>query len=258
MAEDKKFYWIKLKDAFMTSDTVDFLMGQKNGSQYVVLYQMICLKTINTNGELAKRIGEIIVPFNAEKIHRDCRYFDIDTIIVALELYKKLGLIYEQKDGNLKIANFENMIGSETVWAEKKRLYRSKDSDKLEKGQKEDIVLDDFRQEIDIRDKSKILDIKKKDIHSISQKESKIDSYFDTIWQLYPRKVNKVQGFKNFSKKFISLSEEESKDRANKIYSMLSNQLTRWSAENDGEGRKVEFIPHFSTWLNSNIEDSKK
>lgn len=171
MADDKKFYWIKLKDTFMTSDTVDFLMSQKSGANYVVLYQMLCLKTINTNGELARKIGEIIIPYDADKIQRDCKYFDIDTIRVALELYKQLGLIYMQEDSILKIANFENMIGSETAWAEKKRLYREKGNGKLESGQSTDNVLDNFRQEKEIRDKRLDKDIKKKDTHSVSQKE---------------------------------------------------------------------------------------
>ena len=61
---EKRFYWIKLKESFITSDSVDFLMSQKNGANYVVLYQMLCLKTINTNGEFARQIGEIIIPYD--------------------------------------------------------------------------------------------------------------------------------------------------------------------------------------------------
>lgn len=118
---EKRFYWIKLKESFITSDSVDFLMSQKNGANYVVLYQMLCLKTINTNGEFARQIGEIIVPYDIEKIQRDCKYFDIDTIRVALNLFKQLGLIYEQDNGILKIADFENLIGSESKWAQYKR-----------------------------------------------------------------------------------------------------------------------------------------
>lgn len=175
MAE-KRYYWIKLKDTFMTSDTVDFLMGQKNGANYVVLYQMLCLKTVNTNGELARKIGEIIIPYDAEKIQRDCKYFDIDTIRVALELYKQLGLIYKQEDSILKIANFENMVGSETAWAEKKRIYREKQERlKIEEASKDNVldnVLDNFRQEKEIRDK--ILDTRYKsiDIDSIDVNKS--------------------------------------------------------------------------------------
>ena len=118
---EKRFYWIKLKESFITSDSVDFLMSQKNGANYVVLYQMLCLKTINTNGEFARQIGEIIIPYDIEKIQRDCKYFDIDTIRVALNLFKQLGLIYEQDNGILKIADFDNLIGSESKWAQYKR-----------------------------------------------------------------------------------------------------------------------------------------
>ena len=91
MKDDKKFYWIKLKDTFLNSDTVDYLMSQKNGSNYVVLYQMLCLKTVNTDGVLARKFGEMIVPFDVEKIQRDTKFFDVDTVRVALELFKNLG-----------------------------------------------------------------------------------------------------------------------------------------------------------------------
>lgn len=124
MAE-KRFYWIKLKENFMTSDTVDFLMGQKNGANYVVLYQMLCLKTANTNGALVSQIGEVIVPYDIAKIERDCKYFETDTIVVAMELYKKLGLIYEQQDGYLQISGFEELIGSEGGSAERMRKKRA-------------------------------------------------------------------------------------------------------------------------------------
>ena len=73
MATGKRYYWIKLKESFMTSDVVDFLMSQKDGANYVVLYQMLCLKTINTDGRLSRQIGEIIIPYDVEKIQRDCK-----------------------------------------------------------------------------------------------------------------------------------------------------------------------------------------
>lgn len=127
MAEkDKIFYWIKLKKEFLDSETVDFLMSNKNGANYVVLYQLLIMKTINTNGELCNRIGEVIIPFDAEKIQRDCKWFDIDTVRVAMELYMKLGLIYQNKNGILQIANFDELVGNETYWAKQKRLQREK------------------------------------------------------------------------------------------------------------------------------------
>lgn len=129
MAEyDKgRYYWIKLTDRFMTSDTVDFLMSQKDGANYVVLYQMLCLKTVNNNGVMARQLGEMIIPYEIEKIQRDCKWFSIDTVRIALELYKKLGLIFENNDGILAISDFDRLIGSQTYGAEKKQLQRAED-----------------------------------------------------------------------------------------------------------------------------------
>jgi predicted phage replisome organizer len=122
--DKRRLYWIKLTDRFISSDTVDFLMSQKEGANYVVLYQMLCLKTVNNGGVLARELGEILVPYDADKIQRDCKWFSIDTVRVALELYKKLGLVYESDNGILAISDFDKMIGSQTYSAEKKALQR--------------------------------------------------------------------------------------------------------------------------------------
>lgn len=155
----QKFYWIKLTDKFLTSETVDFLLSQKDGANYVVLYQMLCLKSVNTNGVLARQIGEILVPFDAEKIQRDCRHFSIDTVRIALTLYKQLGLVYEQDNGTLKIADFERLIGSQTESAEKKMLQRARQQANAIGGQiggqKVDICPPDIKR-LDIREKEKI------------------------------------------------------------------------------------------------------
>ena len=130
MAEkDKRFYWLKLKSEFMNGEIVDFLMSQKNGANYVVLYQMLALKTMNTNGKLCCEIGEVLIPFDPEKIQRECKWFDIDTIRVAIELYSKLGLVYKNEDGILQITQFEELVGSETYWAKQKRIQKDKNKE---------------------------------------------------------------------------------------------------------------------------------
>ncbi len=125
MATGKRFYWIKLRKDFMSGDIVDFLMSQRNGAQYVVLYQMLCMMCINTRGTLSRKIGELIVPFDTDKIQRDCKYFSRDTITIALELFKKVGLIYEQDAGGLAITGFSELVGFETDYAIQKRNQRN-------------------------------------------------------------------------------------------------------------------------------------
>lgn len=199
MAE--KYYWIKLRNTFLTSRAVDFLMSQPNGANYVVLYQCLCLNTINTNGELSTTIGEIIVPYDIAKIQRDSKWFSEDTVRVALALYEKLGLVYTQENGILKISDFDRMVGDETKWAEYKRLEREKAKTLI--GQCPTNV------QQDIRDKSLILlDTKKEEenkeyggkpttshkqnsfikptIEEIKSYNSEIDA--DAFWNFYESK----------------------------------------------------------------------
>lgn len=125
MATGKRFYWMKLKESFMTSDTIDYFMSQPNGANYVVLYQMLCLKTINTNGRLSRQIGEVVIKYDIPKIQRDLKWFSADTIRVALNLYKSFGLVYEDVDGVLVLADHNSLVGCETDWGEKKRRQRN-------------------------------------------------------------------------------------------------------------------------------------
>ena len=155
--ETKKYYWIKLRKDFFERDDIDFILSQEKGCEYIVLYQMLCMKASNNDGFLGTKIDEVIIPYDVKKITRDCKYFDYDTVMVALELYKKLGLIYEEENNVLRITDYEKLVGSETAWAEKKRIYRQ-NHPKLPKGQKEDIVREEIEKEIEI-DIEKDIDI---------------------------------------------------------------------------------------------------
>ena len=182
MATGKRYFWIKLRDSFMTSDTVDFLMSQKDGANYVVLYQMLCLKTINTGGRLSRQIGEYLIPYDVEKIQRDCKWFSADTVRVALNLYKALGLIYEDVDGTLVLTDHDSMVGSETDYAEKNRRIRAKQQAALpETGHNvSDDVSPNVTTDIEIRDKRLESRDKSTDTDSISQGDSNNNEIEDT------------------------------------------------------------------------------
>lgn len=192
MADNKKFYWIKLKTDFFNQETIDFLMSQQNGCQYVVLYQMLCLKTANNGGTLATNIGEMIVPYDVNKIVRDTKYFDFDTVTIALGLFKQLGLIYESNENLLKISNFDNMVGFESQWAEKKRAYREKKRQLTEKAEdnkkdiQKDIQEDNVRQEYRVKSlefREKSLDNREQSKELLLQQQNELD--FDEILNLF-------------------------------------------------------------------------
>lgn len=152
----------------MTSDTIDYFMSQPDGANYVVLYQMLCLKTINTDGRLSRQIGELIIPYDVEKIQRDCKWFSIDTVRVALKLYQAVGLIYEDVDGTLVLSDHKNLVGSESDAAARMRNSRASRVHELPEGvtpseQSANIVT----LEIENRDRDKRLEIEDREKEDI-------------------------------------------------------------------------------------------
>ena len=119
----RRYYWIKLREDFFNSPEIDWLQEQEKGCDYIYLFEKLCMLTANNNGELSRKVGEMIIAYDVKKLAALTR-FDFDTVAVALELYKKIGLVYQNKNGILVIANIKEMVGSETDWAVKKRKQR--------------------------------------------------------------------------------------------------------------------------------------
>lgn len=250
---DKRYYWIKLKTNFFNIDEIDFLLSQKNGCEYVVLYQMLCLNTANTNGTLESRIGEMIVPYNIDKIVRDTKYFDYDTVVVALELYKKLGLIYENNNKCLTISNFEDMVGSETSSAKRVREWRKNQEQKLLQCNTD--VTSNVTQEY--RDKSieyrdKIIEKEKdniltevRDTHTLKSPESLISEEFEEIWSIYPNKKGKSKAYAKYKK--YRTSKKDDYCTKEEVLKGIENYI-RYIEENNIE---PQFIKHGDTYFNN-------
>lgn len=86
--------------------------------------------------------------------------------------------------------------------------------------------------------------------------KEEIYTYFDRIYSIYPRKVSKVQAKETFEHKLRGMEKEEAHKKAISVYRLLERQIKVWQAEKDGQGRKEEHTPHFSSWLSANVEDS--
>lgn len=194
MADKQKYYWIKLRTDFFDQDAIDFLMSQENGSDYVVLYQMLCLATANSNGSFCSQVGEMLVPYDVKKIVRETKYFTFDTVAVALELFKKIGLIYEQDGGILKVSNYDLMVGSEAGNANAQRQKRFRERQKQKQlGVTKSNASNVTENNEEIRDKSidKDIDIDSNIINNITLSPASGDEvkksriYYQEIVDLY-------------------------------------------------------------------------
>lgn len=220
MSESKKYYWIKLKTDYFNSDAIDWLLSQKNGCEYVVLYLMLCLKTANASGTLATQIGEMLIPYDVEKIVRDTKYFDTDTVIVALELYKKLGMIYEDNNGSLVISNYTDMVGSETSSAKAMREWRKKKQLQIP-SQCESQCDNNVTQEIENRDKS----IENRDKSIEKEKDKEKRETFVSVLNAYtsnPELLSSLTDFVDMRKKMKGFTTRALRLALNKLDTMSS------------------------------------
>lgn len=247
MATGKRFYWMKLKESFMTSDTIDYFMSQPDGANYVVLYQMLCLKTINTDGRLSRQIGEVVIKYDIPKIQRDLKWFSADTIRVALNLYKSFGLVYEDIDGVLVLADHNNLVGCETDWGEKKR--RQRNSPALQSG---DNVPTDVPTtvptEIENRDRDK--EIRDKSLDKDTDIEDTEDSCAEPVTVSAPPIISIILN----DKSFFDVSPEDY-NRWCELYPAVNvmqelRKMSSWSTDNPKRRKTKSGIRRFiNAWL---------
>ena len=121
-----KYYWLKLNvNSFDEDSALDYLMSLERGSDYVCLYLKLCTIAANKGGRLVNQIGEMTIPYDIKKLTRELKYFDQEFVEEALNLIKKLGLIYFDEEEAVVVSDFEKMVGSETKAAERMRKMRS-------------------------------------------------------------------------------------------------------------------------------------
>lgn len=123
--QKKRYYWLKLKENFFEEDTIEWLEEQPNGKEYYLIYLKLCLKSLKTDGVLVRNVGSMLIPYDAETLARVTNS-TVDTVKVAMDLFKKIGLIQLLDTGEIYINQLNELVGSETEAAKQKRLQRSK------------------------------------------------------------------------------------------------------------------------------------
>lgn len=137
----KRYYWLKLKEDFFDDGAIGWLEEQPKGKEYALFYLKLCLKSLKTDGILIREVGTMLVPYDIKKLSEITKT-DFDTVVVAMELLKNIGLVEILENGEIFLPGLQQMVGSESQWAKYKRRV-----DKLEDFQinSKDKALEDFQ-----------------------------------------------------------------------------------------------------------------
>ncbi|UAC48513.1 phage replisome organizer N-terminal domain-containing protein [Bacillus aquiflavi] len=117
--KNKRFYWLQLKEDFFEEDAIDWLEEQPNGKEYSLFYLKLCLKSLRTNGILIRKVGQMLIPYDHNKLAKLTKT-NSDTVLVAMKLLTKIGLVEILENGEIYLKQVEEMIGSQSIGAFKK------------------------------------------------------------------------------------------------------------------------------------------
>ena len=113
MADNRKYYYLKLKENFFDSDSIVLLEDMKDGILYSNILLKLYLKSLKNGGKL--QLDEHI-PYTAQMIATLTRH-QIGTVERALEIFRQLGLVEQLDSGAFYMTDIELMIGQSSTEA---------------------------------------------------------------------------------------------------------------------------------------------
>lgn len=229
MAENKKYYWLKLKRDFFKRHDIRIIEEMPNGKDYVLFYLKMLLESIDHNGEL--RFSDTI-PYN-EQMLSVITNTNIDIVRSAMKVFVELKMIEVFEDSTIYMNEVQKLLGSETAGAERVRKHRQ--NQKVLQCNA-DVTKSNIDIDIDIdTDKNKEEELRKKE-----EAEKEAQTEFETLWKMYPRKLGKPKALKAYIKA----------RKNGTTYEQVEQGIKNYLAEIKAQKTATEFIKHGSTWFN--------
>ena len=155
MSDNRKYYYLKLKENYFDDDSIVLLESMQDGVLYSNILLKLYLKSLKHGGRL--QLDEDI-PYTAQMIATITRQ-QIGTVERALQIFLKLGLVEVLDSGTFYMSNIELLIGQSSTEAERKRAARLQNkalsAPRTNGGHLSDICPPEIRDKrLDIRDKS--------------------------------------------------------------------------------------------------------
>lgn len=129
MSDNKKYYYLKLKENFFESDTLILLESQKDGYLYSNILLKLYLRSLKNEGRLA---FNNLIPYNAEMLATLTRH-QVGTVEKALRMFEQLGLIEVLDNGVIYMTDIQNFIGKSSSEADRQREYQKRITNEKQK-----------------------------------------------------------------------------------------------------------------------------
>lgn len=119
MADNKHYYYMRLKDDYFETEQLKLLEAMPDGYLYSNILLKISLLSLRGEGRL---MFNNIMPYDAHMISILTGH-QLGTVEKALEVFKRLELIDVLDNGAIYVMNIQNYIGKSSSEADRKREY---------------------------------------------------------------------------------------------------------------------------------------
>lgn len=125
MSDNKKYYYIKLKDNYFEQDNIKIIEAQENGYIYSLIILKLYLKSAKHEGRLMMTDR---IPYDPEKMDILAKVLnhDVAHIKESLKLAVDLDLITIMEGSEIWMNDIQNFIGQSSTEADRIRKYRKK------------------------------------------------------------------------------------------------------------------------------------
>jgi predicted phage replisome organizer len=215
VSDNRKYYYLKLKDNFFDSEEVKVIKGMDKGDTYVCIMLEMYLRSLKRNGQL---MMTDTIPFSLKTLSSVLSR-DQDEVKYAIDLFQQFNLIEVLDTGAMFMSNVQNFIGHSSTEGDRKREYRNRiNSTKTKKlGHLSDVRPPEIEIELDIELKKEDIPLFQEEPVDLKIKDRK--DKFHKFWEFYGYKKEKKKAEANFMK----LSEEQLTQMASKVGKYVTN-----------------------------------
>lgn len=189
MADNKKYYYMRLKENFFDSDEMIILENMDNGDG--IIYSNILLKLYLRS---LKYEGRLMfnerIPFNPQMLSTIVRH-PVGVVEKALRAFVDLGLVEVMDNGAIYMLDIQNFIGRTSTEADRKKIYRAQIAKEkgllIEDGRMSGQMSDKRTPELEIERELKI----EKEVEA--SKAASTNSDFQNLIELYQKNFGIVK-----------------------------------------------------------------
>lgn len=221
MSDNKKYYYLRLKDNFFDSDELKILESMKDGYLYSNILLKLYLRSLKNDGKL---VVNDRIPYNAEMLASVTGH-QVGTIKQALSMFKELGLIEILENGAIYILDIQNFIGKGSTEADRQRLYDRRISD--ERKQKKPTQSRNLEEILKKSTPEIEIEIEIKNIHSPAKQDNTSKEVYEIIDYL---NFKTGKSYKHTTKKTQSLIKARLNERftVDDFKKVIDNMCAKW------------------------------